>query len=139
MHRIYAVIDRDWKAAGIAPPSPVQGQTIDTQGFVYWNPQSVDKPWHSYTGWELHVSAWKPSTTPNSPIPLQFPSGNALWYIVGVLVVTMMLALVYGTRLPTRIKTFMTRSRMRCSSESDAEVSDGFISARLEEMDMSKE
>jgi hypothetical protein len=111
MHRIYAVIDRDWRAAGIAPASPAQGQTIDVQGFVYWNTQWVDQPWHSYTGWELHVTAWRISTTP-IPTPVSFFSGNGLWYVLGALGITLVLVSAYGTRFPTRIKTFVSRSKL---------------------------
>ncbi len=119
MHRIYGVIDRDWKAAGIAPASPAQGQTIDVQGFVYWNPQWVDQPWHSYTGWELHVVAWRVSTTPISdPFP-PFLSGNALWYLIGALGTTVVLVSAYLTRFPTSIKAFIVRSRLRRSSGSE--------------------
>ncbi|TMI18325.1 PKD domain-containing protein [Candidatus Bathyarchaeota archaeon] len=111
MHRIYAVIDRDWKAEGIAPASPEQGQTIDVQGFVYWNPQWVEQPWHSYTGWELHVTAWRISTTP-IPAPASLFSGNGLWYVLGALGITVVLVSAYGTRFPTRIKTFVSRSKL---------------------------
>ncbi len=111
MHRIYAVIDRDWKAAGIAPASPAQGQTIDVQGFVYWNPQWVDQPWHSYTGWELHVTAWRISTIP-IPTPTSFLSGDGLWYVIGALGITVALGSAYVTRFPTRIKAFMSRSKL---------------------------
>ncbi len=117
MHRIYAVIDRDWKAAGIAPASPAPGQTIDVQGFVYWNPQWVDQPWHSYTGWELHVTAWRISTTP-IPTPISFFSGNGLWYVLGALGTTVALVSAYLTRFPTSIKAFIARSRLRRSSVS---------------------
>ena len=119
MHRIYAVIDRDWKAAGIAPASPAQGQTIDVQGFVYWNPQWVDQPWHSYTGWELHVVAWRVSTTPISDPSPPFLSGNALWYLIGALGTTVVLVSAYLTRFPTSIKAFIVRSRLRRSSGSE--------------------
>ncbi len=118
MHRIYAVIDRDWKAAGIAPASPAQGQTIDVQGFVYWNPQWVDQPWHSYTGWELHVTAWRISTTPITT-PVSFFSGNGLWYVLGALGTTVVLVLAYETRFPTSIKAFIARSRLRRLSGSN--------------------
>ncbi len=111
MHRIYTVIDRDWKAARIAPTSPAQGRVIDVQGFVYWNTQWVDQPWHSYTGWELHVTAWRISTTPISTIPVSFFSGKGLWYILGALGITMALLSAYATRFPRRIKPFVTRSK----------------------------
>ncbi len=62
MHRLYAVIDRDWVAAGVAPTIPEQNQTIDLQGFVYWNPQWANMSWHSYTGWEVHLVAWRLSS-----------------------------------------------------------------------------
>jgi len=119
MHRIYAVIDRDWKAFGIAPASPAPGQTIDVQGFVYWNPQWVDQPWHSYTGWELHVSAWRVSTTPIANPSSAFLSGNALWYLFGALATTVVLVSAYLTRFPTNIKAFIARSRLRRSSGSE--------------------
>src|SRR5260370_25272538 len=104
MHRIYAVIDRDWKAAGIAPAPPIPGQPIDVQGFVFWNPQSVGQPWHSYTGWELHVTAWRISTTPISTVPVSFLSGKGLWYFVGALRITLALVSAYGPLFPTRFK-----------------------------------
>ena len=110
LHRVYAVIDRDWKAAGIAPPSPGQGQTIDVQGFVYWNTQWVDQPWHSFTGWELHVTAWRISMTP-TPVAVSFLSGNGLWYILGALGITLALVSAYGTRFPARIKALVSRFR----------------------------
>jgi PKD domain len=116
MHRIYAVIDRDWKAAGIAPPLPLHGQTIDIQGFVYWNPQSLDTPWHSYTGWELHVSAWRASLTPISPIAAQAVSGNGLWYVIGALGITVALVSAYGIRLPRRIKALVVQSKDKASA-----------------------
>jgi len=115
MHRIYAVIDRDWKAAGIAPASPAQGQTIDVQGFIYWNSQWVDQPWHSYTGWELHVTSLRISTTPITT-PVSFFSGNGLWYVLGALGTTVVLVSAYLTRFPTSIKAFIARSRSRRSS-----------------------
>ena len=118
MHRIYAVIDRDWKAAGIAPASPAQGQTIDVQGFIYWNPQWLDQPWHSYTGWELHVTAWRISTTPITT-PVSFFSGNGLWYVLGALGTTVVLVSAYLTRFPTSIKALIARSRLRRSSGSE--------------------
>lgn len=111
MHRIYAVIDRDWKAAGIAPTSPAQGRAIDVQGFIYWNTQWVDQPWHSYTGWEFHVTAWRISTTP-IPTLASFFSGNGLWYVLGALGITLVLVSTYGTRFPTRIKAVVTRSKL---------------------------
>jgi len=67
MHRIFAAIDRDWNASGIAPAAPTSSQQIDVQGFVFWNNDEVNASWHSFTGWELHpVSAWRatgPSVT----------------------------------------------------------------------------
>ncbi len=65
VHRIFAAIDRDWNASGIAPmPAPAEGQRVDVQGFVYWNNNAVNASWHSFTGWELHpVAAWRPMRT----------------------------------------------------------------------------
>ena len=60
MHRLYAGIDRDWNASGIAPPIPIEGQRIDAQGFVFWNNANVNAGFHSFSGWELHpVTAWQ--------------------------------------------------------------------------------
>jgi len=60
MHRLYAGIDRDWNASGIAPPIPIEGQRIDIQGYIYWNNANVNATFHSFSGWELHpVTAWQ--------------------------------------------------------------------------------
>ena len=68
MHRLYVEIDGDWNASGTAPPIPPFGQTIDVQGFVYWDPDSFNAPSHNWSGWELHaISAWRPSQNPSSP------------------------------------------------------------------------
>jgi len=66
MRRIYAGIDRDWNASGIAlMPPPKSDQRIDIQGFVFWNDANVNASWHSYTGWEIHpVASWKPAHPP---------------------------------------------------------------------------
>lgn len=74
MHRIHIEIDRDWRAAGIAPPIPTASNTngweaIDIQGFVYWDgpPNAkghLDRAWHQFSGWEIHpVTAWRQSKT----------------------------------------------------------------------------
>ena len=61
MHRIYAEIDGDWNASGMAPsvpPSP--GQMVDVQGFVYWDADSFNSSGHNWSGWELHpFTAWR--------------------------------------------------------------------------------
>jgi len=60
MHRLYAGIDRDWNASGIAPPIPIEGKRIDIQGYIYWNDAHVNATFHSFSGWELHpVTAWQ--------------------------------------------------------------------------------
>lgn len=111
MHRIYAVIDRDWKAAKIAPLSPVNGQMIDVQGFIYWNPLFVNQIWHSYSGWELHVSAWKDSTTPMPHDPAPFLSERALYVIAALAIITVMVV-AYAVRLPAAFKAALERSRV---------------------------
>ena len=109
-HRVYTVIDRDWKAAGLAPPSPAQGQIIDVQGFVYWNPQNVAESWHSYTGWELHLSSWRiSSSTPVSPAP--FISSPGFWYVISALGATFALVVAYSTRVLSRFRTWVNRAR----------------------------
>lgn len=106
-HRVYSVIDRDWKAAGIAPPPPAQGQIIDVQGFVYWNPAYVSASWHSYTGWELHVTGWKVSTDIHASSP--FLSSPAFWYLVSALGVTFAVVGAYATGIPARVRTLVKR------------------------------
>ena len=63
MHRIYAEIDGDWNASSVAPSlPPPPGQMIDVQGFVYWDPDSLNFSSHNWSGWELHpFTAWRPS------------------------------------------------------------------------------
>ncbi len=62
MHRIFAEIDGDWNASGSAPSIPPAGQAIDVQGFVYWDPDSINFTGHNWSGWELHsFTAWRPS------------------------------------------------------------------------------
>jgi len=83
MHRIYAYIDRDWSASGHAPnPAPTMGERIDVQGFVYWEYSTVTTSWHSYSGWELLVTAWKVSqqnqTQPPNPPIVQAPRASPL-------------------------------------------------------------
>jgi hypothetical protein len=73
MHRIYAEIDGDWNASGVAPglpPSP--GQMIDVQGFVYWEDDSLNSSSHNWSGWELHpFTSWRPSQpSPGSNITI---------------------------------------------------------------------
>lgn len=110
LHRVYSVIDRDWKAAGIAPPSPVQGQVIDVQAFVYWNPQYIATSWHSFTGWELHVTGWRVST--DIPLsPASFLSSRAFWYTLSALGATFVLVTAYAARMPTRIRAVANRTR----------------------------
>jgi len=63
MKTIHVEIDGTWFEAGVAPPLlPPLGTRIDVQGFVYWDPDHVDRPGHSYSGWELHpLAAWRPA------------------------------------------------------------------------------
>ncbi len=63
MHRVYAVIDRDWNASSVTPlPPPTDGQRVDVQGFIFWNNDFVNATWHSYSGWEVHaLTAWRPA------------------------------------------------------------------------------
>ncbi len=89
MHRIYAYIDRDWNASGDAPyPAPIRGEKIDIQGFVYWEFSSVTADWHSYSGWELLVTAWRVSqqnqTQPPNPPSAQGPRIPASVIYVGL-------------------------------------------------------
>ena len=83
MHRIYAYIDRDWSASGHAPnPAPTMGERIDVQGFVYWEYSTVTTSWHSYSGWELLITAWRVSqqnqTQPPNPPIVQSPRASTL-------------------------------------------------------------
>ena len=66
MHRIYAEIDGDWNASGVAPVAPPSpGQMIDLQGFVYWDADSLNFASHNWSGWELHpFTAWRPAQQP---------------------------------------------------------------------------
>ena len=65
MHRIYAEIDGDWNASGVAPSIPPPGQMIDVQGFVYWDADSLNFSSHNWSGWELHpLTAWRLSQHP---------------------------------------------------------------------------
>jgi PKD repeat protein len=60
MHEIYAEIDGDWNASGVAPTAPPLGQMIDVQGFIYWDPDSGNQSSHNWSGWELHTfTAWR--------------------------------------------------------------------------------
>ncbi len=101
MHRLYAIIDRDWKASGIAPSSPSKGKLVDVQGFVYWNSQNVDQPWHYYTGWELHISAWRISPSPPSRQPTSILSGPAIWYVLGAIGSTAVIVVGYAIGVPS--------------------------------------
>ena len=63
MKTIRVEIDGTWIEAGVSPPLlPPLGTRIDAQGFVYWDRDHVDRPGHSYSGWELHpLAAWRPA------------------------------------------------------------------------------
>jgi hypothetical protein len=63
MKTLHVEIDGTWVEAGVAPPLlPPVGTHIDVQGFVYWDPDHVDRVGHSYSGWELHpLAAWRPA------------------------------------------------------------------------------
>jgi hypothetical protein len=63
MKNIHAEIDGTWIVAGVAPRLfPGLGTRIDVQGFVFWDPDHLDRAGHSYSGWELHpVAAWRPA------------------------------------------------------------------------------
>ncbi len=77
MHRVYAGIDRDWNASGVAPlPRPAEGQRIDVQGFIFWNNAIVNASWHSFSGWEIHpFAAWR-STRPSVTASASFSPSN---------------------------------------------------------------
>lgn len=71
LHKIHTEIDMYWNTSRIAPMMIPIGTYIDVQGFVYWDPDHVNDPGHSYSGWELHpLTAWRISGTTNSTVPL---------------------------------------------------------------------
>lgn len=67
---IHVEIDQDWQGAGYcatqcSPSSLVTliknhpSAEIDIQGFVYWDPEAVNSPGHSFSGWEIHpMTSW---------------------------------------------------------------------------------
>ena len=87
MHRVFAAIDRDWNASGMAPAAPQPSQRIDVQGFVFWNNDEVNASWHSFTGWELRpVSAWRatgPSVTAGFTVSPSNPTTGQITTFAG--------------------------------------------------------
>lgn len=61
LRRIHIEIPLSWKNAKIAPATNWKiGDTIDIQGFIFWDPAHLTDSFHSYDGWEVHpISAWK--------------------------------------------------------------------------------
>ncbi len=65
MHRILVETDQAWYQLGWysdqSSSAPVQGSTINIQGFVYWDPLHTSDSFHEFSGWELHpVIGWRP-------------------------------------------------------------------------------
>jgi PKD repeat protein len=62
-------IDMVWNNSGLIPASQQQiqqGMKVDLQGFVFWDPDHLDKSYHSFSGWELHpLTAWRPTGSPS--------------------------------------------------------------------------
>lgn len=70
---IHVEIDQDWQGAGYfgycgstcSPSSLVTlikahpNAEINIQGFVYWDPEAINSPGHSFSGWEIHpMTSW---------------------------------------------------------------------------------
>ena len=71
LHKIHTEIDMYWNSSRIAPVMIPVDTWIDVQGFVYWDPDHVNDPGHSYSGWELHpFTAWRMSGTTNTSVPV---------------------------------------------------------------------
>lgn len=96
--RIHSEFDGDWLAAGYCgtgtacdnntfvqnTKSGSSSTLVDVQGFVYWDQNSMNFSWHSFSGWEIHpLTAWRLHQVPQpdfslsaSPISLTVAQGG---------------------------------------------------------------